>query len=131
MCICLYVYYLYICICVLMAHVERECACVCVMYALYLCVHLCHLFLPLTWVSNSLVFGQPGQTRDWNWTSQARELCSCTCRCVCVCVCVWHVSRVCMCVFVCVECVLIFFACYLFQSSACGSIVQVSTSWTS
>ena len=41
---------------------------------------------------SSLVFGQAGLTIDWNWTSQARGVCSCTCtlfcECVCVCVCV-------------------------------------------
>ena len=46
------------------------------------------------------MFGQSGQTIDWNWTSHAREVCVCMCVCVCVCgVCV------CMCVsgvFVCV-----------------------------
>ena len=60
------------------------------MWILYLCVHLCHLLHIYTHIGlSSLVFGQAGLTIDWNWTSQARGVCSCTCtlffECVCVC----------------------------------------------
>ena len=39
----------------------------------------------------SIVFGQSGQTIDWNWTSHARGVCLCVHVCVCVCVCVSEV----------------------------------------
>ena len=59
-CICVYVHVcMYVCVCVCV------CTCVC-MGILYLCVHLYHLFIPLTWVSNSPVFRQAGKTIDWN-----------------------------------------------------------------
>ena len=61
-CICVYVHVcMYVCVCVCVC----VCTCVC-MGILYLCVHLYHLFIPLTWVSNSPVFRQAGKTIDWN-----------------------------------------------------------------
>ena len=45
------------------------------------------------------MFGQSGQTIDWNWMSHARGVCVCMCVCVCVCVCV----HVCVCLESCSE----------------------------
>ena len=50
------------------------------------------------------MFGQSGQTIDWNWTSHARGVCLCVHVCVYVCMCV--------CIFVCVESVFNISACY-------------------
>ena len=96
---------MYVCACVHVCACVYACECVCVcvcMWILYLCVHLSYTHIGLS----SLVFGQAGLTIDWNWTSQARGVCSsCTCtlfcECVCVCVCVWYMSGVCICAFLC------------------------------
>ena len=45
------------------------------------------------------MFGQSGQTIDWNWTSHARGVCLCVCMCG-VCVCVYVCVH--MCAYVCV-----------------------------
>ena len=70
------------------------------MCVLSICVFICvTCFIHSSGLS--LVFGQVGQTIDWNWTSQARGVFSYTCTfCVCVSVCV------CVCVFVCCVCVM-------------------------
>ena len=85
-------------------------ACVCM--CMCVCVHV-DIVLVCSFVSlhsythiglSSLVFGQAGLTIDWNWTSQARGVCSCTCtlfcECVCVCVSVVYVWSI-ICAFLC------------------------------
>ena len=96
----------YVCVCLC------ACACMCMCVNVYVCVYadivLVCSFVSLTSYTHiglsSLVFGQAGLAIDWNWTSQARGVCSCTCTlfcecvCMCVCVCVWSMY-VCISVF--------------------------------
>jgi hypothetical protein len=78
-----------VCVCLCACMCMHVCMCVLVCMHVYACVYVCvDILLVCSFVSltsythiglNGLVFGQAGLTIDWNWTSQARGVCSCTC----------------------------------------------------
>ena len=76
MLVCMHVYAcVHVCACVYAC----ECVCVCVHVDIVLVCSFGSLHSYTHIGLSSLVFGQAGLTIDWNWTSQARGVCSCTC----------------------------------------------------